>query len=73
MFSASVDNLKKDNVSCANSQYFDSVKYCLFKLSTEALENALKFVFKAFYSDQAFLDFLDTCSTFSAVCKKKIG
>ena len=25
MFSASVDNFKKDNISCANSQYFDSV------------------------------------------------
>ena len=34
---------KKDNISCANSQYFDSVIAChivLFKLSTEALVNA---------------------------------
>jgi hypothetical protein len=33
----------------------------------------LKFVFKAFFSDQAFWDFLDAYSTFSAVCIKKIG
>ena len=37
------------------------------------LEKSLKFVFKAFFSDQAFWDFLDACSTFSAVCIKKIG
>ena len=32
----------------------------------------LKYTFKAFYSDQAFWDFLDTCSTFSVVCKKRL-
>ena len=36
-FSACVDNLKKDNISCANFQYFDSVialnvKYCVFQI-----------------------------------------
>ena len=43
MSSASVDNLKKDNVSCANSQYFDSVikwNIVSFKLSTEELDDA---------------------------------
>ena len=43
MFSASEDNLKKDNISCANSQQFDSVlawNIAFFKLTTEELDNA---------------------------------
>ena len=35
-----------------------------------SLKRFLKFVFKAFYSDQAFGDFLGTFNTFSAICKK---
>ena len=37
------------------------------------LEKFFKLVFKAFYSHQAFEDFLDTASTFYAVYIKKIG
>ena len=33
--------------------------------------NSLRIVFKVFYSEQAFWDFLVTCSTFSVVCEKK--
>ena len=36
-------------------------------------KKVLKFVFKAFYSHQAFGDFLDASTTFSAVYIKKIG
>ena len=36
------------------------------------LEKPLKFVYKAFYLDQAFWDFLYTYSTYSAVCKKRL-
>ena len=32
-------------------------------------EKFLKFVFKTFYSDHAFWDFLDTCNTFSVLKK----
>ena len=42
-----------------------------FYLKPEFHCKVLKFRFKAFYSDQAFWDFLDTCSTFFAICKKK--
>jgi hypothetical protein len=50
-------------------QIFD--KPLIFYLKPEFHWKYLKCVFKAFYSDQAFRDFLDTCSNFSAVCKKK--
>ena len=33
---------------------------------------SLKFVFKAIYSNQALRDFLDTFSTFSGICKKRL-
>ena len=36
-------------------------------------EFSLKFVFKTSFPDQAIWDFLDSCSTFSAVCIKKIS
>ena len=43
------------------------LSYLIFIQNLNFLEKSLKFVFKAFFSDQAFWDFLDACSTFSAV------
>ena len=44
-----------------------------FYIKIQYKSKSLKFVFKAFFSDQAFWDFLDAWRTFFAVCIKKIG
>ena len=48
------------------------ISHLIFILNLNFLKKSFKCVFKAFYSDQALWDYLDTCSTFSAVCKKRL-
>ena len=43
-----------------------------FYLKPDFLEKSLKCVIIAFYLDQAFWEFWDSC-TFSAVCKKRLA
>ena len=57
--------------SCGiNRKFF--ISHSIFIKNINFLQKFLKFVFKAFYSDQAFWDFIETCSTFSVVCKKRL-
>ena len=46
--------------------------FFFYILNLNFLKKVTKCVFKAFFSDQAFLDFLDTFSTFSIVSKKRL-
>ena len=46
-------------------------KQLIFYLKPEFPWKVFKIRFENLFSDQAFWDFLDTCITFSAVCKKR--
>ena len=59
-------------INCCEIKYKFFISQLVFYIILIILEKFLKYFFKAFYSDQAFWDFLDTVASFWLSVKKII-